>query len=684
MPGKMMQFELPKGKSSIIKVIGVGGGGSNAVNHMFNEGIKGVDFVVCNTDEQALDNSPVPLKIQLGAGLTEGLGAGGDPEVGKNSALENIEQIKEILSKNTQMVFITAGMGGGTGTGGAPVIAQVARELGILTVGIVTIPFSNEGPKRMEQAEAGLNELRDRVDALLIICNDKLREMYGNLTLSSAFHQADNVLSTAARGIAEMVSVHGKINVDFKDVNTVMKDSGVAIMGTGVSEGDDRAVKAAELALASPLLNDNKITGARYVLLNITTGDQEPLLDEISDIGDYIQAEAGNTANVIMGVGSDQNLGEKLSVTLIAAGFESNPDLGFVANQEPEKVVIKLEDDIKPAPAVVHELTPEEDELEDTPEVKNEEQAEEIEFELKTKEPEAAEESSDLSDDLSSEAEAKDEASAKSEETAVTEVEEDKTVEEGPSTGSGQEEIKPPFTPDFTSPIEETSSQKEETKPEEEKEAKAEPDGSTEADAKVEAEAPESAEDIIAKKIAEAEAKEKEKKEESEEAVPEFKLIKKDESKSESELPADASDEASEEAKSEESKPLEFELNPKSRKQETKEAVENSDTPEVATTVASDLENPSEGAAEVEVPADPTLAKDRINKLKELSYKLKTPSGVSDLEKEPAYMRKNVELDDVPHSSESSVSRFTLSEDPDEEGTVTLKPNNPFLHDNVD
>ncbi len=638
MPGKMMQFELPKGKSSIIKVIGVGGGGSNAVNHMFNEGIKGVDFVVCNTDEQALDNSPVPLKIQLGAGLTEGLGAGGDPEVGRNSALENIEQIKEILSKNTQMVFITAGMGGGTGTGGAPVIASVAKELGILTVGIVTIPFSNEGPKRMQQAEEGLKQLRDSVDALLIICNDKLREMYGNLTLSSAFHQADNVLSTAARGIAEMVSVHGKINVDFKDVSTVMKDSGVAIMGTGVSEGEERAVKAAELALASPLLNDNKITGARYVLLNITTGDQEPLLDEISDIGDYIQTEAGNTANVIMGVGSDDSLGEKLSVTLIAAGFETNPDLGFAANQEPEKIVRKLEDDAKPA--VVHELTPIEDELEDLPGVKSgvedeESEKEEIKFELKTKEPDPVEDIPETN--------------------IIAKVEEQKIEEK---------EVKPPFTPDFAKPIIDVSGDTAETdQKNSEKEEEVKPP------VEIETKEPETVESLLAGKIEEAKKKEDkkvEKVDEQEEAVPEFKLIKKEEPTSQSEKDK------------EESKAFEFELNPKSRKQENKEAAP------VTTTVTSDLEDASAGSSEVEISSDPNLAKDRINKLKELSYKLKTPSGVSDLEKEPAYMRKNVELDDVPHSSESSVSRYTLSEDPDEEGKVTLKPNNPFLHDNVD
>ena len=339
----MMKFDLPKDQSSIIKVIGVGGGGSNAVNHMYRQGIKGVDFIVCNTDHQALDMSPVPVKIQLGQSLTDGRGAGSIPDVGKNAAIENLDDIKAILEKNTKMVFVTAGMGGGTGTGAAPVIAQVARELGILTVGIVTVPFTFEGKKRRSQAELGLDKMRDAVDTLLIINNDKLREMYGNLSLINAFEQADDVLAIAAKGIAEVISVTGQINVDFNDVNTVMKDSGVAIMGSSEADGEDRAIKCVENALASPLLNDNNIQGAKYVLLNITYGKNAVLMDEITEITDYIQEEAGSTADVIWGHGYDEELGDKLCVTIIATGFKTVPNTG-IPERLPEKKMLNLDD----------------------------------------------------------------------------------------------------------------------------------------------------------------------------------------------------------------------------------------------------------------------------------------------------------------------------------------------------
>lgn len=339
-----MDFELPKdSRSSIIKVIGVGGGGGNAVNHMYSMGIKGVDFVVCNTDLQALEISPVPHKIQLGPSLTEGRGAGSLPEIGKNAAVENIEEIREYLAKDAKMVFVTAGMGGGTGTGAAPVIAQVAKELGILTVGIVTVPFSFEGRKRRIQAEEGLEAMRRNVDTLLVINNERLREITANLSLTNAFAQADNILATAAKGIAEVIAVTGAINVDFNDVNTVMKDSGVAIMGSAQAEGEQRAIKAVTQALESPLLNDNDISGAEYVLLNITYGDDEVLMDEITEITDYIQDAAGSTADVIFGHAKDETLGKKLSVTVIATGFASSPLTGF--EQAPKKNVTTLEED---------------------------------------------------------------------------------------------------------------------------------------------------------------------------------------------------------------------------------------------------------------------------------------------------------------------------------------------------
>ena len=347
-----MEFDLPKmgaaaesNANSIIKVIGVGGGGSNAVNHMFLQGIVGVDFIVCNTDRQALDISPVPHKIQLGPNLTEGRGAGMIPEMGMNAAIENIEEIREILSKNTKMVFVTAGMGGGTGTGAAPVIAQVAKDLGILTVGIVTVPFNFEGRKRRQQAQEGLDKMRQNVDTLLIINNERLREFGKNMSLSSAFSHADNVLTVAAKGIAEVISVTGTINVDFNDVNTVLRNSGQAIMGSAIAEGEDRAIVAVKEALTSPLLNDNDINGASYVLLNITYGEKEVMMDEITEITDYIQDAAGATADVIWGHGYDANLGDKLCITLIATGFSSSPITGF--EKAPERKIVALEDENK-------------------------------------------------------------------------------------------------------------------------------------------------------------------------------------------------------------------------------------------------------------------------------------------------------------------------------------------------
>ena len=335
-----MEFDLPRDYNSIIKVIGVGGGGSNAVNHMFNQGIVGVDFIVCNTDRQALDISPVPYKIQLGAQLTDGRGAGMLPEVGMAAANENIDEIRDLLSKNTKMVFVTAGMGGGTGTGAAPVIAKVAKDLGILTVGIVTIPFNFEGKKRRLQAEEGLNKMRENVDTLLVINNERLREFGKDMSLTDAFSYADDILTVAAKGIAEVISVTGVINVDFNDVNTVLRNSGHAIMGSASAEGENRALEAVTSALSSPLLMDNEIDGARYVLLNITYGSKEVMMDEITEITDYIQEAAGATADVIWGHGLDSSLGEKISITLIAAGLKDIPLNGF--EKAPERKVVDL------------------------------------------------------------------------------------------------------------------------------------------------------------------------------------------------------------------------------------------------------------------------------------------------------------------------------------------------------
>jgi cell division protein FtsZ len=342
MAEELINFDLPVDQSSIIKVVGVGGGGNNAVNYMFRQGIKDVNFVVCNTDAQALENSPVGVKIQLGASLTEGRGAGNKPEIGRQAALENIDDVNDILSKNTKMVFITAGMGGGTGTGAAPVIAKAAKEMGLLTVAIVTLPFPFEGNLRFQQAIEGINELKEHVDSLLIINNAKLREMYGNLKISQAFSMADNVLATAAKGIAEIITVHGYINVDFADVQTVMSNSGIAIMGSGVADGKDRALKAIQQAITSPLLNNNDITGARNVLLNITSGIEEISMDEVGIVTDYVTQSLSKDALIIWGTGIDPNLGDKVSVTIIATGFKANniPELHVVKKKDsaPERI----------------------------------------------------------------------------------------------------------------------------------------------------------------------------------------------------------------------------------------------------------------------------------------------------------------------------------------------------------
>lgn len=347
-----ISFDLPKNQSNVIKVIGVGGGGSNAINHMFKQGIKGVDFIVCNTDSQALQSSSVPNKIQLGVHLTEGLGAGANPDVGQQSAIESISEIEKMLDRNTKMVFITAGMGGGTGTGAAPVIAQLAKERDILTVGIVTLPFLFEGKVRQEQALIGIEKLRKQVDSLIVINNNKLREVYGNLGFKAGFSKADEVLATASRGIAEVITHHYTQNIDLRDAKTVLFNSGTAIMGSSVSSGENRAKEAIIAALDSPLLNDNKITGAKNVLLLIVSGTNEITIDEIGEINDHIQVEAGHNANIIMGVGEDESLGDAIAVTIIATGFDIEQQ-NEIVNTEPKKIIHTLEDEQRS----VHNLT---------------------------------------------------------------------------------------------------------------------------------------------------------------------------------------------------------------------------------------------------------------------------------------------------------------------------------------
>ena len=337
-------FDLPKNKSNVMKVMGVGGGGSNAVNHMYKQGIKGVDFVVCNTDSQALEESPVPNKIQLGVNLTEGLGAGANPEIGKLAALESYEELKNLLETQTKMLFITAGMGGGTGTGAAPIIAEMAKEFDILTVGIVTIPFNFEGKNRELQAVKGLEKLKRSVDSLIIINNNKLRDVYGNLGFKEGFSKADEVLATAARGVAQVITHHYTQNIDLKDAKTVLSNSGTAIMGSSVTSGSNRANEAVIKALDSPLLNDNKIEGSKNVLLLIVSGTEEITIDEIGEINEYIQNETGNSANIIMGVGEDLELGNNISVTIIATGFGDEKQKSLV-NSESKKIIYNLDQD---------------------------------------------------------------------------------------------------------------------------------------------------------------------------------------------------------------------------------------------------------------------------------------------------------------------------------------------------
>ena len=350
-PGNF-NFDLPKNRSNVIKVIGIGGGGGNAINYMFQQGIMGVDFVICNTDSQALEKSAVPIKIQLGASLTEGLGAGANPDVGRQAAQESLEDVKTLLSTQTKMIFITAGMGGGTGTGAAPIIAKMAREMDILTVGIVTMPFQFEGKIRLEQAQKGLEELKSSVDSLIVINNNKLREVYGNLGFKAGFAKADEVLATAARGIAEVITHHYTQNIDLKDAKTVLSNSGSAIMGSATAEGANRAQESIVKALDSPLLNDNKISGCKNVLLLIVSGEEEITIDEIGEINDFIQTEAGNNTNIIMGVGEDPALGNSISVTIIATGFNSEQQHEIV-NTEAKKIIHTLEEE----QPLVHDLT---------------------------------------------------------------------------------------------------------------------------------------------------------------------------------------------------------------------------------------------------------------------------------------------------------------------------------------
>lgn len=626
MAKELMNFNLPKEESSIIKVIGVGGGGSNAVNHMYRQGIRGVDFVVCNTDQQALDMSPVPRKIALGSSLTEGRGAGAQAEVGRNAAIETLDEIKAVLNDNTKMVFITAGMGGGTGTGAAPVIAEAAKELGILTVGIVTVPFAFEGKKRKLQADKGLEELKRNVDTVLVICNDKLREMYGNLKLGEAFSQADDILTIAAKGIAEIITVEGYVNVDFEDVRTVMTNSGVAIMGSASASGPNRANEAVTRALASPLLNDNNIYGASNILLYISSGSDEVTMDEVTEITDYIQDEAGMTADIIWGNGYDDTLGDAISITVIATGF-SNDKTQEIQGRE-TRVVHQLSDDrrsgtagtaapvntVGTAPAA-----PVTDNLTARPVL------------LNNNTPRDTFQSSDLFN-------------TKTEERVVYALQDDALKTDTLPVQSEAETVVAE-APVVESVFEEqTGSELEDTLEEERFIGQQTLEETSVID-----------EDIVME-------------------ADEDNFLYNDEKPTEVEFEvtsvvvAEVSDKVTFQLyDEEEQKVAERTVN------ETKE-----ETPQMyvrATSVNEPFKN-----EELE-----RINQERMARLKANSARFREPRNLAELELEPAFKRRNVNLNDVPHSSESSVSRLALGEKEDEEGNRKGGlSGNPFLHDVVD
>ena len=618
-------FDLPKNQSNVIKAIGIGGGGSNAINYMFNQGIKGVDFVICNTDAQALNNSGVPNKIQLGVNLTEGLGAGANPEVGSQSAIESTEDIKGMLNVNTKMVFITAGMGGGTGTGAAPVIAKMAREMDILTVGIVTTPFSFEGKIRNEQAQKGIENLKEHVDSLIIINNNKLREVYGNLGFKAGFSKADEVLSTAAKGIAEVITHHYTQNIDLKDANTVLSNSGTAIMGAAEASGDGRAQEAIRKALDSPLLNDNKITGAKNVLLLIVSGDQEITIDEIGDINDHIQEQSGFGANIIMGVGEDLNLGDSVSVTIIATGFNADQQ-NEITNIEPEKIIHSLE---------------EEDNLFNQKPLKNDISTEEIEEE--------------------------------SEDKIVHVLDEEPIDENGLEDEINEtKSINDIEVIDFTHVVDE-------------KENLIENEVVNEIEIDLIDE--EETENSINWSLFEEDKKDnlsgQEKINEAIdvneiEVVDYIELIPTEEKNEIGEVIHEIEDH------------LIFE--PLNEVSEKNTFTENSDIVEteveVETEVKEDIVSEISDSEEEIDPLNTSLAdlqkqrsKERRLRMKEFNYKFNN-SKIDEIEKEPAYKRHGIDLEETKHSSEEERSRFTL--DIDENEDIQLRKNNSFLHDNVD
>ncbi|WP_452222175.1 cell division protein FtsZ [Lacinutrix salivirga] len=651
-------FDLPKNQSNVIKVIGVGGGGSNAINHMFQQGIKGVDFVICNTDAQALQNSGVPNKIQLGVNLTEGLGAGANPEIGEQSAVESFDDIQRMLDVNTKMVFITAGMGGGTGTGAAPIIAKMAKDLDILTVGIVTMPFQFEGKMRNEQAQIGIEKLRSVVDSLIVINNNKLREVYGNLGFKAGFSKADEVLATASRGIAEVITHHYTQNIDLRDAKTVLSNSGTAIMGSSVSSGQNRAQDAIMKALDSPLLNDNKIKGAKNVLLLIVSGSQEITIDEIGEINDHIQTEAGHGANIIMGVGDDESLEESIAVTIIATGFDIEQQ-DEISNTEAKKVIHALEDDqslekdlttkerepaiikpnieleVKPEPVVKHTLDMDdaEDEMFTAKTTPKAEAVAPLELIPTT---EIIKNIEVIYDEVVATVE---------EDTDFIITEKTQVIEE-----NGEAEEKQQITLTFDMPMNEPTVDSEISKNEIKNE------DTNNADEVIKFELTENAKEVEVNDYTElitiTEANE----------AGETRYTLEDY------VESDSSMNTKETAKSELIEELDQEIvfEKKTIESEIEEVVIDEEIDPMNSPISEILKE---------------RADERRRKMKSFNHKFNA-SKIEDIEKVPAYKRQGVDLENSPHSSENNISKTSLGVDDNDD--IQLRKNNSFLHDNVD
>ncbi|WP_298317624.1 cell division protein FtsZ [uncultured Aquimarina sp.] len=657
-----ISFDLPKNQSNVIKVIGVGGGGSNAINHMFQQGIKGVDFVICNTDAQALENSPIPNKIQLGVSLTEGLGAGANPEVGEQSAVESYEEIKRMLDTNTKMIFITAGMGGGTGTGAAPIIAKMARELDILTVGIVTIPFQFEGKMRNEQAQLGVEKLRAQVDSLVVINNNKLREVYGNLGFKAGFSKADEVLATASRGIAEVITHHYTQNIDLRDAKTVLSNSGTAIMGSANASGAKRAHDAIVKALDSPLLNDNKISGAKNVLLLIVSGKEEITIDEIGEINDHIQQEAGHGANIIMGVGEDESLEDAISVTVIATGFDVEQQ-DEIVNTETKRIIHTLEEEQR---AATHDLTPkstsrttsiiapapQKEEVKEEPIIKHElveeEEEENIKESLLLPTTEFLKNLDVVDHEVVNPFSTESDFVIINAQEIINQIEVNDANE---IAAEAEKEKEDQFTLAFDMPVSGNEDRNEHNRIEEEttpaivnKEEEEKPIVFDLTDDILEVEVNEPIEVVPVTEVETGGVRKYSLEEYMEE---EKRLI-------------DATPEAE---VMEEDKEVVFEKK----------------------TIAPAPESePSEDADPIDQPISETLkarAAERRAKMKEFNYKFRNnASNIDDIEKEPAYKRAGLDVDSKPGSSE--LSRTSLGTDSNDD--IQLRKNNSFLHDNVD